>query len=322
MRMEKQLLCDPPSEVRPVLPAPRGSRSEGSQRPSVPRSASGPPRSYFGNRFVYAVISQRAHGLSIGVNLNPDKFCNFDCAYCEVDRRTTPATAQIDLDVLALELEEMLGRAFYGRMRELPGYESVPEDLLGLKEVALSGDGEPTLCPMFAEVVETVLHVRAKCLFSFFKVVVITNSTGLHLLPVQQGLKLLTTKDEVWAKLDVGTQACIEQINRPKSSPLNCPSVTLDHVIENILALGKQRPVVIQSLFPLINGKGPAPAEITAYAERLNALKEAGARISVVQIYSAHRPPALPNCGHLPLRELSQIARRVREVSGLRTEVF
>lgn len=46
----------------------------------------GRPREFLGNRFVYAVISQRAHGLSIGINLNPNKACNFDCAYCEVNR--------------------------------------------------------------------------------------------------------------------------------------------------------------------------------------------------------------------------------------------
>jgi wyosine [tRNA(Phe)-imidazoG37] synthetase (radical SAM superfamily) len=266
------------------------------------------------------VISQRAHGLSIGVNLNPDKSCNFDCAYCEVDRRTAPVDPRIDLDVLATELEDILGRAFYGRVRELPGYESVPDDLLKLKEVALSGDGEPTLCPMFAEVVETVLHVRAKCFFPFFKVVVITNSTGLHLSEVQRGLRLLTTKDEIWAKLDAGTQAHFERVNRPHSPDANFN--ILERVIENILLIGRQRPVVIQSLFPLINGKGPTTDEITAYTERLNELSRSGAQISLVQIYSAHRPPALPNCGHLPLRELSQIARRVRELTGLRTEVF
>ena len=150
----------------------------------------------------------------------------------------------------------------------------------------------------------------------------ITNSTGLHLSHVQEGLKLLTSKDEVWAKLDVGTEGCLEQINRPKLSPLNCAQVTLEHVMENILALGTQRPVVIQSLFPAVNGRGPAPNEITAYAERLNELKRGGAQISLVQVYSAHRPPAGPNCGHLPLRTLSGIARRIREITGLKTEVF
>ena len=149
MNMENQSISVLPSAVR------------------APRAASGPPRSNFGNRFVYAVISQRAHGLSIGVNLNPDKFCNFNCVYCEVDHETIPIDTQIDLDVLAAELEDVLARAHSDGMRELPGYEAVPDDLLKLKEVALSGDGEPTLCPMFAKVVETVVHVRAKAFSPF-----------------------------------------------------------------------------------------------------------------------------------------------------------
>jgi hypothetical protein len=55
---------------------------------------------------------------------------------------------------------------------------------------------------------------------------------------------------------------------------------------------------------------------------RLKELKEAGARIPLVQIYSATRPTPHSECGHLPLRTLSDIARRVREGSGLRAEVF
>src|SRR6476646_2239078 len=63
---------------------------------------------FLGNRFVYAVISQRAHGLSIGINLNPDKCCNFDCAYCEVNRTLPAGDSLVDLDVLAGELERLL----------------------------------------------------------------------------------------------------------------------------------------------------------------------------------------------------------------------
>src|SRR5258707_253567 len=104
-------------------------------------------RNFFGNRFVYAVISQRAHGLSIGVNMNPDKFCNFDCVYWEVDRREISRDAHVDLEIMSAELRAMLILAHERKIRELPGYQSVPEGLLDLKELALSGDGEPTLCP-------------------------------------------------------------------------------------------------------------------------------------------------------------------------------
>ena len=279
-------------------------------------------RRFFDNRFVYAVISQRARGLSIGVNTNPDKFCNFDCVYCEVDRREPPRDTQVDVDVMSAELRQMLRLAHMNKVRELPGYQSVPEELLRLKEVALSGDGEPTLCPNFVEVVESVVHVRAQGGFPFFKLVLITNATGLHLDQVRRGLRLFTSQDEIWAKLDVGTNACLETINRPKLSPLNCPRVSLEQVMENILVVGQQRPVVIQSLFALLNGKGPSPEEIEQYVERLRELKQAGAQISLVQVYSAHRQASRGNCGHLSLKCLSQIAQRVREVTGLKSEVF
>ena len=71
-----------------------------------------------------------------------------------------------------------------------------------------------------------------------------------------------------------------------------------------------------------MHGAEPAVEEIDAYIDRLRGLKEAGARIEYVQVYSAHRPAIHPDCGHLPLRSLSAIAKRVREETGLRAEVF
>ena len=57
--------------------------------------------------FVYPVISRRSRGLSIGINLNPDKVCNFDCIYCEVDRTTPGKVSRIDLDQMRDELIAM-----------------------------------------------------------------------------------------------------------------------------------------------------------------------------------------------------------------------
>lgn len=275
--------------------------------------AFGRPRDFLGNRHVYAAISQRAHGLSIGINLTPDKKCNFDCVYCEVNRDEPGISGPVDLGVMSAELASLLERVRRNELRELEWFRNVPSEFLELKEVALSGHGEPTLCPNFAEVVEEVVHLRAKQLRPF-KIVLITNTTGLDLPAVQRGLRLFRAMDEVWVKLDAGTQAYMNRVNRP--------DITLQRVLENILTLGRKRPVVIQSLFPQIGGEEPSPEEIEQYAQRLLELKTAGANIALVQIYSAHRPPHRPDCAHLPLRTLSSIARRVREVAGLRAEVF
>jgi len=274
----------------------------------------GAPRNFLGNRFVYVVLSPRARGLAVGVNLNPDRECNFDCAYCDVDRRNGAVGTPLEVDVMGEELGRTLGLVRSGGLAAMPAFHGVPPDLLRLQQVNLSGDGEPTIAPAFLDAVHTVLHVRARCGPPFFKIVLLTNATGLNQPAVLEGIRCLTSRDEVWAKLDGGTQAYLEQVNRTK--------VPLAEVLENILTLARQRPVIIQSLFPLIDGKEPPEVEISEYASRLKELRLAGASLPLVQIYSAHRPTADPACGHLPLSSLARIARVVREVAGLRAEVF
>ncbi len=279
-------------------------------------SAFGCPREFLGNRFVYAVISSRARGLSIGVNMNPDKLCSFDCEYCEVNRVAPPTEKKLDLEVMAKELQHTLALANSGELKRLSYYRHLPPELLQLRHVALSGDGEPTLCPNFLDVVREVAHVRALRQFPFFKIVLITNAAGLDLPQVQEGLKLFTQDDEIWAKLDAGTQIRMDAVNHPANG------FTLVKILENIEMVARQRPVIIQSLFPMLHDEEPADEEIEQFAQRLRHLKKAGAQIQMVQIYSAVRPTPRSGCKHLPLKSLSLIARRVREVSGLPAEVF
>ena len=298
----------PAADGADALPARRPDKAEACT------TAFGCPREFLDNRFVYVVISARARGLSIGVNLNPDKGCNFDCAYCEVNRQLPARESTLDVDVMASELEETLAMAHAGQLRYNPTYRNVPAELLRLRHVTLSGDGEPTLSPNFVDAVHAVVHVRALGRFPFFKLVLITNAIGLDLPQVQQGLKFFTAQDEVWAKLDAGTQAYMNRVNRPDCS--------LEKVLQNILLVARQRPVVIQSLFPALNGLEPPPGEIDEYVKRLNELKNGGAQIPLVQIYSATRPTPHSECGHLSLKSLSRIAQAVRISTGLTAEVF
>jgi len=277
-------------------------------------TAFGCPRDFLDNRFVYTVISPRARGLSIGINMNPDKRCNFECIYCEVDHQTAPKERELDVYVMAEELQRTLMLINSGAIRARMPYRSVSNELLQLRHVAFSGEGEPTLCPCFKSAVEGVVHVRARRSHGFFKMVLITNGTGLELAPVQEGLRYFTEEDEVWVKLEAGTQAYMDRVNRSE--------VSLEKVIRNIIHLGQQRPIIIQSLFPLIAGEEPPPEEIDEYIARLEELKAGGARISLVQIYSATRPAAHPECGHLPLKTLAAIRQRIKTEAGLQAEVF
>jgi wyosine [tRNA(Phe)-imidazoG37] synthetase (radical SAM superfamily) len=275
-------------------------------------AAFGYPRDFLRNQFVYVVISPRAGGLSLGINLNPVVNCNLNCIYCEVDRTEAARVSSFDVDRMVAELKETHELANGGWLRQWPRYARLPEDLLKVRHVALSGDGEPTLSSHFLEALQAVVHVRA--LGRFFKIVLVSNSTGLGRPQVRQGLRLLTRQDEVWAKLDGGTQSYINKVNGA--------SVPLNQILESILLVGRQRPVVIQSLFPAIHGTPPPQEEIREYAQRLKELKQEGAEISMVQVYSATRPTARSGCSHLPLKTLSEIAQTVRRVAGLRAEVF
>src|ERR1051325_842301 len=105
-------------------PDPNGGGS-----PQVHASGFGSPRDFLGNRFVYTCVCRRAHGLSVGINMNPDRLCNFDCVYCYVDRSKPAQESKLDVPVMVAELERTLEWVHSGRMRELPNYRNLPEEL-------------------------------------------------------------------------------------------------------------------------------------------------------------------------------------------------
>lgn len=273
----------------------------------------GRARHFLGNSFVYLLLSHRAQGLSIGVSVNPDRYCNFHCAYCDVDRSRQTECQPLELPQLTAELRRTLALVQEGRVREVPAYRSLPDQLLALRHVAISGDGEPTLCPHFPEALESIVHLRALGQVPYFKLVVLTNGSGLHVPEVHESLRHLPLTDEVWVKLDAGTQAYMNKVNRT--------DVPLARVLENILGLARHRHIIIYSTFCSLNGETPSLEEIEHYADRLTELSKAGAQISLVQICSANHDGDV-QVRHLPLKRLSAIARTVQRLTGLRAEVF
>ncbi len=271
------------------------------------------PRIYLENRFVYVVLSSRAGGMIIGVDLNPCKESKIEHSSYDMYRENRCVAPHLDVEEMAGELTRTLTLVRSGRVRELPNFRLVPDQLLHLRHVALSGEDDPTLAPEFPEALLAVIHVRALGDFPFFKLVLITAGRGLHRPGLRRCLRLLTKADEVWINLDGGTQAYINEINRA--------DFPLEKLLANILLLGRERQVAIRSRFLALNGEGPAVEEIEQYCQRLLDLKNAGAPISLVQIYSADRPDVVRGFGHLPLKALSQIAKSVRQTTGLRAEV-
>lgn len=272
-------------------------------------------RSWQQNRYVYPVISRRSKGLSIGVNLNPDKVCNFDCVYCCVDR-TTPATVrEVDLAVLSQELDQMLELACSEELFALPPFDHTPAYLQRVNDVAFSGDGEPTSFQRFGEACQIAAELIQKHQRPDVKIVVITNATLFHQKRVAEALAYLDWHNgEIWAKLDAGTEAYYRLIERT--------SIPLVRVLENILTAGRVRPIVIQSLFLRFEDNGPADGEIEAFVGCLRDLVAGGCQIKLVQIYTVARGTAEAACSPLPAAELDAISARVREGTGLNVETF
>ena len=133
-------------------------------------------RRFEGNRFVYPVISRRSRGVSIGVNLNPDKVCNFDCVYCQVDRTVAGDTRFVELERLLTELDETLALAVSGRLFETDKFRSVPPELRRLNDIAFSGDGEPTTHRNFDEIITACAEVKRRHGLDDVKMVLITNA--------------------------------------------------------------------------------------------------------------------------------------------------
>ena len=266
-------------------------------------------------RYVYPVVSRRARGLSIGVNLNPDRACNFGCIYCQVDRDSPPPAGTVALDALAAELDLVVGLAADDSLFADPRFAVTPPALRRLNDIAFSGDAEPTTFPKFAEAVRIAAEVKQRHCPPEVKIVLITNSCYLTRPAVAAGLAIMDAHNgEIWAKLDAGTEEYYRKVNRP-----NFP---LAHVLDNITAAARVRPVCIQSLWMRIAGAPPPDSEIDAYARRLNEITRAGGQIRQVQIYTVARVPAEHYVTPLSARELEATSRRVAARTELTVEVF
>jgi wyosine [tRNA(Phe)-imidazoG37] synthetase (radical SAM superfamily) len=261
------------------------------------------------NRYVYAVVSRRARGLSIGVNLNPDKVCNFDCPYCQVDRTTPGGPSEIDVPVLAAELRALLGRAREGTLWGGAPFDTTPEPLRRVADVAFAGDGEPTTPPEFPEAARAARRViDASGLAVPLRL--LTNATMFDRPRVREALGCF---DELWCKLDAGTEAYFHLVDGTR--------LPFRKVLANLLDVARERAIVIQAMFLAMDGAGPSDGEVAAWVERLQEITAGGGRIADVQVYTIARRPADPRCAPLPVERLEEIAARAR-AAGLAASVY
>ncbi len=266
--------------------------------------------------YCYPVISRRSRGVSLGVNLNPDKVCNFNCVYCEVDRLTPAKRKDLDLDLLEQELGLLLDLATSGEIYQIPPFDSARPEQRRLNDIAFSGDGEPTTAREFAEVVDRVARLKGQRGLDLVKLVLITDSSRLQAPDVVLGLDtLMAHQGEIWAKLDAGTEAYYREICR---SP-----VPFERILDNLLATARRWPILIQTLFLDWRGEGPGEAELEAYCGRLEHILAQGGQLQAIQLYTVARATPEPDARPLRRLEMDAIAASLRgRLPDLPVEVY
>jgi len=232
-----------------------------------------------GMRYVYPVISRRAGGVSLGINLNPNNACNWHCAYCQVPDLIRGSAPDIDLQQLHDEMTTMLTSMCHGDFMQ----KHVAENMRKLCDVAISGNGEPTSCRSFDAVVEVMVDVLQDFdLLGNIPLRLISNGSYVHKQHVQAGLKRMAQyAGEVWVKMDAATHEGIARINGVHASP--------DLLIRQVKVVAKCCPTWIQTCMLAWDKEPPADHEISAYLELLKKMKGQGG-LQGVLLYGLARP--------------------------------
>ncbi|MCK6554516.1 radical SAM protein [Candidatus Binatia bacterium] len=267
-----------------------------------------------GLTYVYPVVSRRARGVSIGVNLNPNDACNWRCVYCQVPGLAFGRAPEIDLDRLERELDLMLRQARSGEWM----LANVPPEARTLRDVAISGNGEPTSSRQLPEVIAIVERVLgARQLTGTLDVVLITNGSLVHHRHVRDALqRLAALGGEVWFKLDGGTDALLARLNGNPAGVRRARS--------NLDISARACRTWVQTMALDFGGPTLAGAEEHAYCALLNEVRAAGARLAGVRLYSQARPslqPEAPLLRALPDDELEALGRRIATATGLQVRV-
>lgn len=266
-----------------------------------------------GMTYVYPVVSRRAGGVSVGVNLNPNNACNWACVYCQVPNLVRGTAPEIDLAQLEAELRAMLRDILHGNFMQM----RVPEGARRLNDIALSGNGEPTSAKAFPQVIELIGRVMADFdLVGKIKLVLITNGSLADRPRVQDGLgKMAALNGEVWFKFDSATAAGMRNINQTRIAP--------DKQFERLAAAARLCPTWLQTCLFAFDGAPPSEAEQAAYLAAVERIRQQRIPLRGVLLYGLARPSMQPQASRLsalPAEWLEAFAEKIR-ATGLTVKV-
>jgi wyosine [tRNA(Phe)-imidazoG37] synthetase (radical SAM superfamily) len=264
-------------------------------------------------RYVYPVVSRRAGGVSVGINLNPNNACNWRCIYCQVPDLTRGTAPPVDMLLLDAELRGFLTELLHGDFMQ----NRVPENARRINDIALSGNGEPTSAAEFSQVIKLIACVRSElALPESVKTVLITNGSLLYRADVRLGLRdMAKIHGEVWFKLDRASSAGMLRINDTHAR--------ISQVRDNLVAAISACPTWLQTCWFALDGEPPSRQDEDDYLEFVAGLLHDGHPLQGVLLYGLARPSQqaeAPRLSALPAATLQNFADRIAKL-GLSVKV-
>lgn len=263
--------------------------SADNRKPVIPLVVSDHRRDILGFTYVYPVVSRRAGGVSVGINLNPNNACNWRCVYCQVPDLVRGNAPELNLVQLESELEAMLQDIVYGDFMA----RSVPEEARRLNDLALSGNGEPTSSRQFGDVIAILGRQLAKFgLLGHIKLVLITNGSQLYKQSVQTALAAMRELNgEVWFKYDRAPIDGMSEVNQIALTPAQ--------IKRHLLAATSHCPTWIQTCMFALDGEPPSEVELQRWIALLAEAQAEGAKPAGVLLYGLARPSTQPEAPRL-----------------------
>jgi wyosine [tRNA(Phe)-imidazoG37] synthetase (radical SAM superfamily) len=247
----------------------------------------------------YGPVRSRRLGVSLGVNLLPTKYklCSFNCIYCQYGWTKNPTLAPTheledlpDPDQIATALEVALQQLVHAGQT--------------VDSITICGNGEPTLYPRIAEVIETANRLRNRYLPDA-RLAILSNSSTVGSEAVRAALGSLDLKI---MKFDAGSEEMFRRLNHP-GAPI--------YMGEIVAGLKQLKNIFLQSLFVQGRVTNADPDSVGLWVEKVRDIRPLG-----VQVYTLDRKPADKKIEKVNLATLQWIADQVRWRAGVQADVF
>jgi len=251
------------------------------------------------DEIIFGPVKSRRLGVSLGVNLLPEdyKFCTYDCLYCECGW-TLETNKKIEL-----HSKEVIKETLEAKLKEMLSNNEIPDN------ITFAGNGEPTIHPAFAEIIDDTIELRNKY-FPKAQISVLSNATQIH---KQSVIDALNKVDQNILKLDSAVDSTFEIINQPKTS------LNVAKLVDRLKVFQGQ--LIIQTMFIRGEYKGVAFDNTTDY--------EVGEWIKILQhikpkevmIYPIARDTPLQGLEKISSEKLNEIGDKVTKL-GIKIKVY